>query len=105
MTTSGFVYTFYDTERTPLYVGCTYKPGTRIDQHHNKPWWGQVAFIEVERFQPYDAARIAERARIESLQPEHNVAYTARSAQYATSELTVRLVNADLALAAYKRPA
>lgn len=68
------LYRFYDREDALLYIGLTINPGRRMEKHRaTKPWWSDVARIEME--QHLDAASLAnaERAAIVAERPLHNI--------------------------------
>ena len=71
-----FVYTFLSSDGVPLYVGCSQKIGHRLTAHIPKPWWPNVARIEIDAFPNLDAGLHAETARIRELQPVHNLSGT-----------------------------
>ena len=75
---TNYVYELYAENGACLYVGRTALLGTRLDQHGSKPYWLDVARIEVTAFPDYDAAKEAERARIQDLNPVHNKEHTDR---------------------------
>jgi len=70
------VYTFRAIDGTVLYVGCTENIGRRLTQHTYKPWWPEVFRIDSVAFPTWDEASPFERARIQQLQPVHNVVMT-----------------------------
>lgn len=71
-TKTHYVYEFYTEDGTCLYVGCSAQVGTRIQQHVAKPWWLEVARIEVNKYSDFHAGRQAEKEQIEHLSPVHN---------------------------------
>lgn len=68
------VYIFWGVNDEPLYVGCTTRQYVRFDGHGFKPWWTDVARIDVEHFEDRGFARMRERLLIRELRPLHNVA-------------------------------
>ena len=73
-----YVYRLFDAEDTLLYVGVTFMPGNRFNQHRReKYWWDQVVRKEFEVFENRSAAREAERVAILSEGPKHNLAWRA----------------------------
>ena len=75
---SALVYTFRAADGTALYVGYTYHPKSRIQDHHRKPWWPAVADVQVIEFPDWRDAKATERSTIEALQPIHNIVFTER---------------------------
>ena len=75
---SAFVYTFRAADGTALYVGYTYHPKSRIQDHHRKPWWPVVADVQVIEYPDWRDAKATERSTIEALQPIHNIVFTER---------------------------
>lgn len=70
------LYRFYDNDRQLLYVGITSNPGARWKKHANdKPWWGDVARVELEHYPTRDAVLAAERDAIISERPQRNVVH------------------------------
>lgn len=68
------VYTFFDSDDKALYVGCTSRQYVRFAGHGSKPWWTDVARIEVEHFEAEEDGRRHERHLIRKLRPAHNIA-------------------------------
>jgi hypothetical protein len=66
------VYVFYDADSVPLYVGCTTRQYVRFDGHGHKPWWTDVARIEVEHFADRSDGQRREKHLIRALRPLHN---------------------------------
>lgn len=73
-----YVYEFYAADGSALYVGCTKRAGDRIADHELKPWWPEVARMEVNRHPDLAAGLAAERVRIQTLRPVHNINHTGR---------------------------
>jgi hypothetical protein len=71
-----YVYELYAEDGTCLYVGCSINVGTRIQVHTSRAWWPQVARIEVNKYEGFEAGRQAEQERIQLLQPVHNRVFT-----------------------------
>jgi excinuclease UvrABC nuclease subunit len=68
------LYRIFDADDVLLYVGCTANIATRIPNHQNtKPWWTQVARIEVEQFNSVEQARTAERHALLTELPRHGM--------------------------------
>jgi hypothetical protein len=75
MGTENAVYRFYDLDDHLLYVGVTWNPSLRFEQHRaEKHWFGHVARADVEWY-PTRAIAEDEEARAIWLEaPVHNVA-------------------------------
>lgn len=71
--TPATVYTLLADDGQALYVGCSGQPA-RITDHGRKPWWTDVATINLEHFEERRDALDRERDLIERLLPLHNVA-------------------------------
>jgi len=72
-----YVYEFYTADGTCLYVGLTSQVGARIQKHITETrWWPEVVRIELSRHDGLRAGSIAERDRIQALQPVHNIQFT-----------------------------
>ena len=73
-----YVYTL-SSETEILYVGCTYDLIKRLGQHRSsKPWWSDVTYYDVVRYDDQASGLKAERALIEQHQPLHNREHTER---------------------------
>lgn len=57
-----------------LYVGVSSDPRSRFATHRRKPWWSEVAYVELKWFPSRAAAFAAEREAIATEVPIHNVA-------------------------------
>lgn len=69
------VYRVYDAEGALLYIGMSLNALSRLYSHSlDKPWWSEVARVEVSHFSSRSDASRAERRAIESEAPRHNVA-------------------------------
>ena len=66
------VYVVLDQYSSVLYIGQTLNLAARIKAHHGKPWWAEVAKIQVTHFLDRGEAMEFERASIERLKPRHN---------------------------------
>lgn len=76
------VYRPYDAAGTLLYVGKSRNPAGRCKQHAKvKPWWPDVARVDVEWFDSGDEAEAAEIAAIRAERPRWNVQHAARPPQ------------------------
>lgn len=72
----GYVYRMYDAEGLLLYVGKTYRVKQRLEGHaKDKPWFGDVARLEVRIYKNEDAALAAEAWAIKRENPLHNRAH------------------------------
>lgn len=68
------VYRAYDAAGTLLYVGVAESWTRRCVQHaSDKPWWGQVARMELEHFDDRLAAAQREATLIRDRRPRHNI--------------------------------
>jgi predicted GIY-YIG superfamily endonuclease len=68
------LYRFYATDDTLLYVGLTTNPGQRFKKHRGeKPWWPEIARIEMEYHPTLAALQAAEREAITTEKPRYNV--------------------------------
>lgn len=70
------VYRLYDAEGTLLYIGSSYDPEKRCENHARKPWWSQVAKRTEEWHGSRSAAYTEEAKAIWEETPRHNVAST-----------------------------
>lgn len=71
-----FVYRLYDATETLIYVGLTGSIAHRMRQHQaDKPWWSEVARVEVQQCEDRRAAADLERALIVRHTPCHNVVH------------------------------
>ncbi len=76
-----YVYEFYAADGTCLYIGCTLNLGRRFLAHVYKPWWSEVAAINVDTYPDWTAGSSAERSLIEAHNPIHNDALTDHAAK------------------------
>lgn len=68
------LYRFYDVAGDLLYVGITVDPGRRLERHRgDKPWWHEVARVELEQHPTRASVLTAERAAIANEKPRHNI--------------------------------
>lgn len=73
------LYRLYDAGGVLLYVGISYQPEVRFEQHADqKPWWSQVVRRDVEWFDDRPTAAAAEAVAIRTEDPEHNGTYSPR---------------------------
>lgn len=69
-----YVYSAFDADRRPLYVGYTGNLRQRMRQHKSASAWVQrAAVIYVERFATRDEALTREAERIRNFRPIHNI--------------------------------
>jgi predicted GIY-YIG superfamily endonuclease len=68
------LYRMYGHDGALLYVGITCDIGSRFTTHSaDKPWWTEVARIEIEHYPTREAALAAERAEIKARRPRWNI--------------------------------
>lgn len=69
------LYRMFDADGSLLYVGITVHVGGRFDHHRrNKPWWTDVARIELQHFPDRGSVEDAERDAVVSERPRYNIA-------------------------------
>lgn len=66
------VYRMYDEQGALLYIGRSLRWWTRVGNHREKDWWGEVTRIEMEHVED---SRTAEREAIHAEHPRHNVVH------------------------------
>lgn len=70
------LYRFYNSDDELLYIGITLNPSERFKQHKGeKPWWTEVARIEIQTYESRQAVTDAEQAAIRSERPKYNVVH------------------------------
>lgn len=70
------LYRLHNADGALLYVGITSTVTERMATHERtKPWWSEVASIDIEYFATRQAALAAERAAIVSEQPRYNLVH------------------------------
>jgi len=70
---SACVYRFFDEQGRLLYIGATNCFPRRLREYaREKPWWGEVARIDIEYFRSLRAAQTAEVKAIKSEKPLYN---------------------------------
>jgi hypothetical protein len=89
------LYRMFDDTGQLLYVGITGTLSQRFTNHHEKPWWPNVADVTVEMHPNRDAVLAAEKTAIQTEKPLHNVMHnrgggTTRKAQAGEPEYTIR---------------
>jgi prevent-host-death family protein len=73
------VYRLYDEAGRLLYIGISYQPEVRFEQHSElKSWWADVARREIEWFDDRPTAAAAEALAIRTEDPEYNGTYSPR---------------------------
>jgi predicted GIY-YIG superfamily endonuclease len=75
------VYRLYDAEGTLLYIGASYNPDRRCEEHMRKPWGSQIARRAEEWHPSREDAFAAERRAIWEEGPRHNRASTPEYAE------------------------
>ena len=75
------LYRIFDAEGALLYVGISLNAARRSSDHRAKPWWPQVARIEVETHPTRGDALHAEYAAIDDEKPRYNVRTTRPAAR------------------------
>lgn len=81
MTEQQALYRLYDSTGTLLYVGVSLNVAQRMSQHRAvKPWWTDVARIELEHYDTRGRVLAAELAAIRAEAPLYNVQYAERPA-------------------------
>lgn len=70
------VYRLYDTEGTLLYVGASYNPDRRCEEHRRKPWGAKIARRTEAWYPNREEAFAVERDAIWKEGPLHNQAST-----------------------------
>ena len=82
MSDTRYVYTFWADGGECLYVGHTSNLPARLGRHMSeRPWFPQVARIEVTVVEGADAGAAVEAATIRELNPTHNRVYTTHAVQ------------------------
>lgn len=75
------LYRFYDADGALLYVGISLHAAKRASEHRkDKPWWGDVARMEIEHFASRRQALEAEEAAIKDERPRYNVVHNRQTA-------------------------
>jgi predicted GIY-YIG superfamily endonuclease len=72
-TRPGFLYRYWSTSGTLLYIGISVNAAARLSQHSGKPWFDRLAKVTVEKFETYAEAEEAELRAICYEGPIHNV--------------------------------
>lgn len=73
------LYRLYDESGTLLYIGISYQPEVRFEQHAAlKPWWDRVARREMVWFPDRPTAAKAEAEAVRTEDPEYNGTYSPR---------------------------
>jgi len=66
------VYTFYDEDGEPLYIGSSQWLDDRFDWHRRRPYWSQTKRIGIRVYPDREQMRLAELALIFSKRPKYN---------------------------------
>ena len=73
------LYRFYDANDVLLYVGISLNAAHRANTHRkDKPWWTDVARMDVQHLPTRSVALDAERAAIAAEKPLHNIIHNGR---------------------------
>lgn len=96
------LYRLYAADGTLLYIGISYDPDKRFEQHaKQKDWWPLVARRVVQWFDDRPTAAAAEAEAIRSEDPERNGTYSPRWDRHSTRDAVapdgVREVSLSLA--------
>ncbi|WP_330435792.1 GIY-YIG nuclease family protein [Streptomyces sp. NBC_00825] len=75
------VYRLWDIDGDLLYIGSSYDPQRRYQDHRDKPWWPQVARHSEEWRASRTDAYLAELKAIAAENPQHNVYGTDRETE------------------------
>jgi predicted GIY-YIG superfamily endonuclease len=70
------LYRLYDADEQLLYIGITYDPLKRLEQHSRREWWPLVEIAKVQWFDNRARAATAERDAIKAEDPKHNIVYS-----------------------------
>ncbi|MFJ1695689.1 GIY-YIG nuclease family protein [Streptomyces sp. NPDC088252] len=84
------VYRLYDEDGELLYIGSSYDPARRCKDHHEKPWWPQVAQRTVVWHKTRAAAYKKEAKAIKAERPRHNQVSTPEYADRRSRETRAR---------------
>ena len=66
------VYTFYDAEGKPLYIGASQWLDDRFDWHRRRPYWKLIKKIGIRIYPDREQMRLAELALIFAKRPKYN---------------------------------
>src|SRR4051812_42754746 len=67
------LYRHFDASGALLYVGISLSALNRLSQHRdNAGWFASIASVTIEHFPDHPAAKLAEKAAIQSEHPRHN---------------------------------
>jgi len=69
----GYLYRYWSASRELLYIGISINAVARMGQHRGKVWFPDVATINVQKFDTYAEAEVAEVRAIYREKPLHNV--------------------------------
>jgi len=71
--TTTTLYKYYDQQGELIYIGIATRPGKRMGQHNDKPWFELVARSEFETYPSRDLAASAERDLVRRERPRFNI--------------------------------
>ena len=70
------LYRMFDADSRLLYVGISVHGPDRLNGHrHDKPWWPEIATVQMKHFPNRSAALQAEQAAIRTDNPKYNIAH------------------------------
>jgi hypothetical protein len=73
------LYRFFDIDRRLLYIGVSLSAVLRLRGHvHKSPWFDQVAYITIERYETRLMALAAEKSAVRAERPRYNTMLTGR---------------------------
>lgn len=76
MNTAVSLYRFFNGADELLYIGITNRVPRRLGEHHeDKPWYLEIARVDVEHHPNRDAALAAEKAAIKAERPKYNIVH------------------------------
>ena len=67
------LYRHFAADGTLLYIGISHNAFKRWDGHQYNPWYDEIAWMTIERFDSREAATNAERLAIIAEHPKHNI--------------------------------
>lgn len=80
------LYRCFDAAGRLLYIGITRRGMNRAIDHHEKPWWDEVATMTWQRFATRAEVMAAERDAIMSEAPAYNIAHKAATVEVANAD-------------------
>lgn len=81
------MYRLYDANGGLLYIGASYDPDRRLDDHKRKPWGAAITRQTVRWYPSRDEALDEESRAIEAERPPHNQAGTPKYAERRRAEM------------------